>query len=125
MSRQRVLELTGGSGADIVIDMDLRRRRQLSRSGALASHGTHVATVECAGDNAIFRPDRPLHHDEFFIVYELNADVRRAAIADLRCVDRRGSLTHTIGADFRLTTSPPRIEAVDGGPHRQWLVNIA
>ena len=115
---ERVKELTGGNGADIVIDMDLSTTAKLIAQGALASHGTHVCYgSNVAGDNAIFFPTligRCITM-KFFIVYELNADERRAAIADLDALIAAGALTHTIGARFSLDDIAAAHEAVEGG----------
>jgi NADPH:quinone reductase len=114
---ERIRALTDGRGADAVIDMDLSSTVGLVSKGALASHGTFV----CYGSNA---PEVPLTFMDFlfrcitlkfFVVYELTAEERRAALAELDALLEGGTLSHTIGARFPLERIADAHEAVEGG----------
>lgn len=114
----RVKELTGGRGADAVIDMDLSTTAKLLPGGVLAPHGKLV----CYGSNV--PAEIPVSFPamlwgsltlQVFVVYELRAEERRAAVDDLTSMLDAGTLTHTIGARFPLAEIAAAHEAVEGG----------
>lgn len=114
----RVKELTGGKGADAIIDMDLSTTARLLPAGVLAPHGKLV----CYGSNV--PGEIPVSFPAMlwgsltlrvFVVYELRAEERRAAIEDLTAMLEAGALTHTIGGRFPLAEIAAAHEAVEGG----------
>jgi len=114
----RVRQLTAGRGVDAIIDMDFSTTVQLLAAGGLAPHGTLV----CYGSNAygdIAVPFRPLLWNSlslrFFLVYDLAASDRRAAIDGLSELLTDGRLSHAIGARFALDEMAAAHEAVEAG----------
>lgn len=114
----RVKELTGGRGADAIIDMDFSSTSKLLPEGALAPHGKLV----CYGSNVA--ADIPVNFPamlwgsvtlQMFLVYELTPADRVAAIADLQALLRDGRLRHTIGARYPLDAIAEAHEAVESG----------
>jgi NADPH2:quinone reductase len=114
----RVKELTGGKGADGIIDMDLSTTAKLLPAGVLAPHRKLV----CYGSN--LAADIPISFPamlwnsltlQVFVVYELRPDERRAAIADVTALLEAGQLTLPIGACFPLDDIAAAHEAVEGG----------
>ena len=114
----RVKELTGGRGADAIIDMDFSSTAKLLPEGVLAPHGKLV----CYGSNVA--ADVPLNFPamlwgnltvQMFLVYELTPANRVAAIAELQALLREGRLSHTVGARYPLDAIAEAHEAVEGG----------
>ncbi len=114
----RVKELTGGKGADAILDMDLSTTAPLLPQGVLGQYGKLV----CYGSNV--PADIPVSFTaglwgsltiQFYLVYELRSEERRAAIADLTWMLEAGTLKHTIGARFPLDDIAAAHEAVEGG----------
>jgi len=115
---QRVKELTGGRGVDAVVDMDFSSTAQLLSDGVLAPHGVLVSY----GSNAyvdIPIPYRMLLFNSislhFFLVYELSAVDRRAAVEGLSRMMSNGQLIHTVGGHWRLDEVAAAHEAVEEG----------
>ncbi len=115
---QRVKEMTGGRGADAIIDMDFSSTANLVREGALAPRGK----VACYGSNSmddVLIPFRPMLMNSmqllFFLVYELTPEQRREAQEEIGKLLAGGRLIHTIGARFPLTQIIAAHEAVEGG----------
>lgn len=115
---ERIRKLTGGRGVDGIIDMDLSSTVGLLPKGALAANGKLV----CYGSNVV--TEIPLAFGpmlwgsltlQFFLVYELRAEERAAAIAALNDMLEAGSLTHPIGASFSLADLAAAHEAVEAG----------
>lgn len=114
----RVLELTGGKGADAVIDMDFSTTAGLVTKGVLAPHGTYVSYgTNLPGDNTLPFLDFLFRGItiRFFVVYELADDDRRAAVAELEGLLGAGALRHTIGARFPLDRIVDAHKAVEAG----------
>ena len=114
----RVKELTGGKGADAILDMDLSTTAPLLPQGVLGQYGKLVSY----GSNV--PADIPVSFTaglwgsltiQFYLVYELRPEERRAAIADLTWMLEAGTLKHTIGARFPLDDIAAAHEAVEGG----------
>ncbi len=114
----RVKELTGGKGADAILDMDLSTTAPLLPQGVLAQYGKLV----CYGSNV--PADIPISFTaglwgsltiQFYLVYELTPEERRAAITDLTWMLEAGTLKHTIGARFPLDDIAAAHEAVERG----------
>jgi len=115
---QRVKELTGGRGVDAIVDMDFSSTAQLLSDGVLAPHGVLVSY----GSNAyvdIPIPYRMLLFNSislhFFLVYELSAVDRRAAVEGLSRMMSNGQLIHTVGGHWRLDEVAAAHEAVEEG----------
>ncbi len=114
----RVLELTGGHGADAIVDMDFSSTIQLLSAGILAAHGKYICYgSNVPGDNSVPFGDllfRSLTL-QFFLVYELREDERAKAIADLDAMLESRALAHTIGARFPLDEIATAHETVEAG----------
>jgi NADPH2:quinone reductase len=124
----RVAALTDGKGVDAIIDMDLSSTAPLLAKGVLAPHGTLV----CYGSNAmgdVAIPFRDLLFRglslRFFVVYELTAEDRRAAIADLAAILQAGKLVTRIAATFPLAQIVQAHEAVEQGAAGNVVLEIA
>jgi len=115
----RVKEITGGAGADAVIDMDFSTTAPLLPQGLLKPHAPFV----CYGSNQ--RGDLPIdfrtvlwgsHDLLFFLVYDLLPAQREAALGDLASLLAAAALRHTIAASFPLeeiTAAHEMVEASD------------
>ncbi len=115
---RRVKDLTGGRGVDAIVDMDFSSTAQLLSDDVLAPHGLLVSYGSNAhGDIPI--PYRMLLFASislhFFLVYELSADARRAAVEGLSRMLKAGQLIHTIGGRWRLDEIAAAHEAVEDG----------
>lgn len=115
---ERVRQLTGGRGADAIVDMDFSTTVQLLAGGALAPHGTLVSYGSNAyGDIPI--PFRAMLWNSFclrfFLVYDLAPPDRRAAVDGLGQLVADGRLRHTVGARFGLDQIVAAHEAVEAG----------
>ncbi len=114
----RVKELTGGKGADGIIDMDFSSTAGLLPGGVLAQHGK----IACYGSNVA--GDVPVSFPallwgslslQVFVVYELTAPERAARLEELTAMLEAGTLKHTIGATYGLNEIVAAHEAVEGG----------
>lgn len=126
---QRVKELTGGRGADAIVDMDFSTTSRLLGAGVLAPHGTLV----CYGSNDpgdIPVPFRPLLWNSytlrFFLVYALSAQDRSAVVDGLGRMLAAQALRHSIGPRFALADIAAAHEAVEAGSSiGNVIVNLA
>ncbi|MET0169489.1 MAG: NADPH:quinone reductase [Aliihoeflea sp.] len=114
----RVRELTGGKGADGIIDMDLSSTAALLPGGILAPHGKLV----CYGSNKA--ADVPFSFPallwgsltlQVFVVYVLTEDERAVRLQELGELLDTGKLRHAIGATFPLDEVVAAHEAVESG----------
>ncbi|WP_024588392.1 NADPH:quinone reductase [Aliihoeflea sp. 2WW] len=114
----RVKELTGGRGADGIIDMDFSSTAGLLPGGVLAQHGRFV----CYGSNVA--GDVPMSFPallwgslslQVFVVYELTAEERAVRLPELNEMLEAATLKHTIGATYGLDEIVAAHEAVEGG----------
>jgi NADPH2:quinone reductase len=114
----QVKNITGGKGADAVIDMDFSTTAGWLAQGVLKPHGQLV----CYGSNP--PPDisisfRPLLFNsiglKFFLVYELQAADRQACLAQLSDMLTHGALQHSMGAAFTLDQVVAAHETVEAG----------
>ncbi len=113
---ERVRALTGGAGVEAVIDMDLAANAKLLPSmlrpfGTVAIYGTGAAEAAIPAqwlmqNSAAFR---------FFLVYEISAQDRAAAIAELDAAIRDGGLIHNIGLRLPLHEVAAAHEALEKG----------
>jgi NADPH2:quinone reductase len=115
---ERVKALTGGRGADGIVDMDFSTTVKLLPAGALGSHGTLVSYGSNASDD-IPVAFRPLLWGSFtlrfFLVYDLLPQDRVAGVEGLNRLLAEGRLQHTIGARFPLGEIAAAHEAVESG----------
>lgn len=114
----RVKELTGGKGADGIIDMDFSSTAGLLPGGVLAQHGK----IACYGSN--IAGDVPVSFPallwgsltlQVFVVYELTAQERAMRLRELTEMLEAGTLKHMIGATYGLDEIVAAHEAVEGG----------
>ena len=115
---RRVLDLTDGKGADGVIDMDFSTTAPLLSGGILAPYGKLVGYgSNIRGANSMPFGDVLFKSLtlQFFLVYELRPEERKAALADLEALLEKGALSHTIGARFPLADIAAAHEAVEAG----------
>jgi NADPH2:quinone reductase len=113
-----VNQLTRNERVDGIIDMDLSSTAQLIADAIVKPHGTIV----CYGSNAA--GDIPISFPAMlwnsytlkcFLVYELTAEQRKAAISELTKLLEGNSLKHSIGARFPLRDIAAAHEAVEQG----------
>lgn len=114
----RIAVLTAGRGVDAIVDMDFSSTARLLTQGVLARHGV----VACYGSNesrdigigfreALFGS----YSIRFFLVYDLTPTDRQAAISGLLALLKKGTLLHTVGAQFALNDIVAAHEAVEQG----------
>jgi NADPH:quinone reductase len=114
---QRVKELTSGSGADAVIDMDFSSTARLLPYGALKPHGRFV----CYGSNQreVQLDFRALLWGSlqlcFFVVYDLQPRDREAALVELNTLLADDALAHSIGVVLPLQDIAAAHELVQAG----------
>jgi NADPH2:quinone reductase len=115
---KRVLELTQGQGADVIIDLDFASTSTLLPQGALKHHGTLV------GYGSNNPADVPVHFRtllwgslnlRFFLVYDLLPADRQHGIDRLNHLLEKNLLTHSIGATFPLSEVVQAHQAVEQG----------
>lgn len=112
----RVLEATGGAGVDRVIEVDFA-----------ANVDASLAAVKAEGDIVVYGSGRPQIavpffpsilknvRLRFFIVYNLTADDRAAAIAQLTAWLREDRLRHNVAAVLPLESVAEAHELVESG----------
>ena len=114
---ERVKALTGGRGADTIIDMDFSTTARWAAEGALAPHGQ----VVCYGSNALEvpLPFRPWLYQsigvKFFLVYDLTPADRQIAVTRLSGMLAARQLQHSIGARFALNQVAQAHRTVEAG----------
>ena len=114
---ERVKAFTQGRGADVIIDMDFSTTAAWAAEGALTPHGQ----VVCYGSNALEvpLPFRPWLFQsmgvKFFLVYDLTAADRLAAVARLSGMLVAGQLQHSIGARYALDQVAQAHRTVEAG----------
>jgi NADPH2:quinone reductase len=113
-----VKHMTRGEGVDGIIDMDLSSTAHLIAGSIVKPHGTIVCYgSNVAGDIPISFPAMLWNSYtlKVFLVYELTAEERRVAIAELTRLLESGDLKHSIGARFPLRDIAAAHEAVEMG----------
>ena len=115
---ERLKALTNGQGVDVIIDMDFSSTSALLTAGGLAPHGR----VVCYGSNVA--TDLPINFKtllfnslelKFFLVYDLPAADRAAALKQLGDLLQLNRLQHAISRSFTLTDTAQAHEAVEAG----------
>lgn len=115
---ERVRELTGGRGADVVIDMDFHSTARLIGEGVLRPHGRLVSygsnqTAEIPVDfRAMLWGSLTL---ACFLVYDLQPEDRAAVVEQAGDLLRRRALTHRVAQVFALEDIALAHEAVEQG----------
>jgi len=115
---ERLKALTNGKGVDVIIDMDFSTTSALLTAGGLAPHGR----VVCYGSNVA--TDLPINFRtmlsnslelKFFLVYDLQAADRIAALKQLGDLLQTNRLQHAISRSFALEDIAQAHEAVEAG----------
>ncbi len=115
---ERLKTLTNGKGVDVIIDMDFSTTSALLTAGGLAPHGR----VVCYGSNVA--TDLPINFRtmlsnslelKFFLVYDLQAADRIAALKQLGDLLQLNRLQHAISRTFALKDIARAHEAVEAG----------
>lgn len=113
-----VKDLTGGRGADAVIDMDFSGTAPLLAHGVLRAHGRLIGygsnepgTVGVDFRTLLFQSLTL----RFFVVYELTPADRLAVIGALQDLLAAGALRHRVGAVMPLADIAAAHEAVESG----------
>lgn len=112
----RVRELTGGTGVDEVIEMNLTRNAA-AYPGMIRPHG-RVVVYGVEGTEAALPALWLMQNSialKFFLVYELPAEDRRAALVELDALLRAGTLTHMIAAEMPLAEVARAHDLVESG----------
>jgi NADPH2:quinone reductase len=112
----RVRELTGGAGVDEVIEMNLTRNAA-AYPGMIRPHG-RVVVYGVEGAEASVPALWLMQNSivlQFFLVYELTEEDRRAALAELDGLLRAGRLTHVIAMELPLAEAARAHDLVEGG----------
>lgn len=110
--------LTGGKGADGLIDMDFYSTAAIISNGALAPHGKIVCYgSSLAGDVPVSFPTMLWSSLtlQVFLVYELLPAEREAAVSGLTEMLEKNSLKHLIGGRYGLDEIAKAHEAVEKG----------
>lgn len=113
-----IRDLTRGKGVDAIIDMDLSSTALLLPEGVLAPHGKLVSYgSNVAGEVKLSFPAMLWSSLtlQVFVVYELLAAERAAAIGEIDAMLKAGTLKHAIGARFPLRDIAEAHEAVENG----------
>jgi NADPH2:quinone reductase len=112
---ERVMELTAKKGVDAVIEMDLAANAKLIPSvlrpkGSVVIYGTGPEAVLPAAFCLVNTITL-----KFFLVYELDAQQREAAIVAITRALEQGKLQNRIGPSFPLSRITAAHEAVEAG----------
>jgi NADPH2:quinone reductase len=113
---ERIAVLTGGRGADRVVEVDIAGNaallpRVVARDGLCVVYGSN-APQACFEFGPMILSGAAVR---FFIVYELSREARQRGIADLTRWMANGQLRHTIGATFPLDAVAEAHELVESG----------
>ena len=112
----RVKELTGGHGADRVVEVDIAGNARLlprivARDGLCVAYGSN-APEACFEFGPMILSGAAVR---FFIVYELSPAARRQGIADLTTWMEENRIRHRIAAEYPLERIAEAHEAVEQG----------
>ncbi len=113
---ERVMALTGGRGADRVVEVDIAGNAALlpkvvARDGLCVVYGSN-APQACLDFGPMILSGAAVR---FFIVYELSPEARQRGIADLTRWMTDSRLRHSIGATFPLDAVVEAHELVESG----------
>ncbi|MCD8565064.1 MAG: NADPH:quinone reductase [Burkholderiaceae bacterium] len=114
----QIVDATGPSGIDVIIDMDFSSVDRFVTGGALKRHGTIV----CYGSNDMTRVTFDfktwLYNSvtlKLFLVYDLTPNERIKAVSGLTELLRQDALRHDIGARFTIDEVAIAHETVEQG----------
>lgn len=114
---ERVLELTGGRGADRIVEVDFGSN--LDASLRMIAEGGTIAAYASAGKMMPELPFYPLMFRNvrlwMALIYLLDAETRRRGEADLSRWMATGKLTHAVAQTFRLGETSAAHRAVEAG----------
>lgn len=112
---QRVSEITGGAGVDLIVEVDFAANFNASRE-ILAPNST--LAIYAAGTAA--QPPVPLGfrtsnvNVRFVLVYDMPEPAKDAAVKDINELLEAGKLTHLLGPRFPLEATADAHRAVEG-----------
>ena len=112
---QRVSDITGGAGVDLIVEVDFAANFQVSRE-ILAPNST--LSIYAAGTAA--QPPVPLGfrssnvNVRFVLVYDMPEPAKDAAVKDINELLEAGKLTHLLGPRFPLEAAADAHRAVEG-----------
>jgi NADPH2:quinone reductase len=113
---ERVKELTGGTGVDAVIEMDVSTNAKLYPA-ILKAHGRVVVYGMSASESTL--PTLWLMQNSvkliFFLVYELSAQTRQAVLGELAEFLKQGRLKHTVALHLPLEKVASAHDIVERG----------
>ena len=113
---QRVSEITGGAGVDLIVEVDFAANFNVSRE-ILAPNST--LAIYAAGTAA--QPPVPLGFKSsnvnvrFVLVYDMPEPAKDAAAKDINELLEAGKLTHLLGPRFPFESTADAHRAVEGG----------
>ena len=113
---QRVSEITGGAGVDLIVEVDFAANFNVSRE-ILAPNST--LAIYAAGTAA--QPPVPLGFKSsnvnvrFVLVYDMPEPAKDAAAKDINDLLEAGKLTHLLGPRFPFESTADAHRAVEGG----------
>ena len=113
---ERVAALTGGLGADAIVEVDVAANARLMPGvlrppGTVVVYGTGMPEVTIPGGWMLFSSIQL----QFMLVYELSVPDRAAALAGLQSMMKHGTLHHAVGLRLPLTEVAAAHEAVEQG----------
>ena len=113
---QRVSDITGGTGVDLIVEVDFAANFNVSRE-ILAPNST--LAIYAAGTAS--QPPVPLGFKSsnvnvrFVLVYDMPEPAKDAAVKDINELLEAGKLTHLLGPRFPFESTADAHRAVEGG----------
>ena len=113
---QRVSDITGGAGVDLIVEVDFAANFNVSRE-ILAPNST--LAIYAAG--TVAQPPVPLGFKSsnvnvrFVLVYDMPEPAKDAAVKDINGLLEAGKLTHLLGPRFPFESTADAHRAVEGG----------
>lgn len=123
---KRLMDLTGGAGADQIVEVDFAGNFPVSRE-VLRSNG--VLAVYAAG--VAPQPSVPLQFKasnitlRFVLVYDMPEPAKHAAVAEITQLLAGGKLRHHIGPCFPLESAMQAHQSVEGGAIGKVVLEVA
>ncbi len=123
---QRVSEITGGAGVDLIVEVDFAANFNVSRE-ILAPNST--LAIYAAGTAA--QPPVPLGFKSsnvnvrFVLVYDMPETAKDAAVKDINELLEAGKLTHLLGPRFPFESTADAHRAVEGGAIGNVTIDIS
>ena len=123
---QRVSEITGGAGVDLIVEVDFAANFNVSRE-ILAPNST--LAIYAAGTAA--QPPVPLGFKSsnvnvrFVLVYDMPEPAKDTAAKDINELLEAGKLTHLLGPRFPFESTADAHRAVEGGAIGNVTIDIA